>query len=371
MRFAFGQKPLFVALFLLVILIELPAAHLAFASGTLDQENTHETGAVFFYTTPHDQFFTQVITAGLTGYVSEVDLAIGRYETCSSCGNVTIEIHANSPTGPLLASQSESPTFFQANIFASLPPLTAITFKSPAPVFSGNSYAIDVKTSNANGNTLDAYLVGIDSSDSYGAGCYCDGYGTTDGVTWVYSPYDFTFRTYVQVTNFIMLEQGWNLVSVPVVPANPNIATILKPILVNVTTVWSYSAATKTWSFFKPGPPASGTLKTMTDGNGYWIYVTHSGMFNVTGSIFPAPPATPPSYSLSLGWNLIGFKPQPTVGNETVGQYLASINGDYQTTSVFVYDNLNGTYIRADASYMLSPGQGMWIYMTAPALLRP
>ena len=91
----------------------------------------------------------------------------------------------------------------------------------------------------------------------------------------------------------------------------------------------------------------------------------------VIGSILPPPPATPLTYSLETGWNLLGFKPEPKVTSEQVGQYLSSINGKYDANSVWVYDNQSGTWIRADGSYTLQPGQAMWIMMTEPAALQP
>jgi len=76
-------------------------------------------------------------------------------------------------------------------------------------------------------------------------------------------------------------------------------------------------------------------------------------------------------YSLVQGWNLVGFKPEPAVQNETVGAYLSSITGNYNVNNVWVYDNSSQSWIRADSSYMLQPGQGMWVLMTASATLRP
>jgi len=54
-----------------------------------------------------------------------------------------------------------------------------------------------------------------------------------------------------------------------------------------------------------------------------------------------------------------------------IGAYLSRITGSYDAKNVWVYDNSNQSWIRADSSYMLQPGQGMWILMTAPATLRP
>jgi hypothetical protein len=166
----------------------------------------------------------------------------------------------------------------------------------------------------------------------------------------------------------IDLNAGWNLVSLPLVPDYAQITTVLKPVLGNVSIVWGYSATTKTWSFFKP--PSTGSLRTMQDGVGYWIYMTSASMLNVTGSIIPLT-QSPPYYPLTIGWNLVGFKPEPAVVNETVQQYLLSISGSYDPNSVWVYDNLNSSWIRAVSSTQLAPGEAMWIYITSPATLRP
>jgi hypothetical protein len=51
----------------------------------------------------------------------------------------------------------------------------------------------------------------------------------------------------------------------------------------------------------------------------------------------------PPTYALVAGWNLVDFKPQPTVTNETVGAYLSSIAGKYDPNNVWMYDSSNGS----------------------------
>jgi len=108
----------------------------------------------------------------------------------------------------------------------------------------------------------------------------------------------------------------------------------------------------------------------MIDGNAYWIYMTKNDTLYVDGTVIP-PSSSPPTYSLVQGWNLVGFKPEPAVQNETVGTYLSSITGSYDVKNVWVYNNSGESWIRADSSYALQPGQGIWILMTAPATLKP
>jgi len=168
----------------------------------------------------------------------------------------------------------------------------------------------------------------------------------------------------------IQLQSGWNLVSLPVVPLSTSLTYLLKSQIAaqDISVVWSYAGTPRSWQSYVPGK--GGTLTTMVDGNAYWIFMTKNDTLYVDGTVIP-PGSAPPTYSLVQGWNLIGFKPEPTVQNETVGAYLSSITGSYNTNNVWVYDNSSQSWVRADASYALQPGQGIWILMTASATLRP
>jgi hypothetical protein len=165
---------------------------------------------------------------------------------------------------------------------------------------------------------------------------------------------------------------GWNLISLPVVPNNNNLKTILGPQIAagHLTIVWSYLTATKAWISFTP--PSTGTLTTLVDGKAYWVRMTTADTIIVGGTVIP-PAVGPPSYVLPQGWNLLGFKPQPNIENETVSFYLSSIAHNYDPNSVYIYNNLSGSWTKADGNTWLLPGQGLWIYVTSatPVTLRP
>lgn len=168
------------------------------------------------------------------------------------------------------------------------------------------------------------------------------------------------------------LHAGWDLVSLPLVPANSLITQLLAGLIQynDLVIVWGYSTTpTPTWSSFTP--PNSGALKNMVDGLGYWVNVKAEVNMTVAGYVIP-PASSPPAYKLTTGWNLVGFKPQPdpTSTSETVSGYLASITGSYDTSNVWVY-NTGGNWVRMQPTDALTPGQAMWILMTAPATLKP
>ena len=174
------------------------------------------------------------------------------------------------------------------------------------------------------------------------------------------------FHSLVNIT----LYQGWNLISLPIVPNSTSITYLLRSQIAKheVVVVWSYAGSPPTWQTFVPGK--GGTLTKMTDGNGYWINMKTSDTLYVDGYVI-APGSSPPTYSLSKGWNLLGFKPQPIVTNETVGAFLSIINGHYDPNNVWVYNNASNNWVRAGLAYSIFPGQAMWILMTAPATLKP
>ncbi|MGA8857796.1 MAG: hypothetical protein WB643_11605 [Candidatus Bathyarchaeia archaeon] len=181
----------------------------------------------------------------------------------------------------------------------------------------------------------------------------------------------------------IPLVAGWNLISLPIVPASTAILNVLasQAAGANLTIVWAYKGGSWKSATLTAAHTFTGPLSTMQDGVGYWIYMTKADNLTVVGSIFPLPPATPPSYPLSAGWNLIGFKPEPTILSENVTFYLQSLGTKYDNNSVWTYSNSLGTWTRnacgyapvglPTCAYVLTPGEGLWVYMTAAGTLYP
>ena len=154
------------------------------------------------------------------------------------------------------------------------------------------------------------------------------------------------------------LKPGWNLFSLPLVPGNSSTVNVVGGIT-QVAYVYGYDAETGTWSWW--APPNLGTLPDMTDGWGYWIYLTGSVNKNITitGTELPpviagSQPPVPPSYDVFVGWNLLGFK-STTAKAENF--YLAGIAGDYTK----IYGYADGAYFNVVGGANLQPGMGYWI----------
>jgi hypothetical protein len=164
--------------------------------------------------------------------------------------------------------------------------------------------------------------------------------------------------------NTVALRSGWNLVSLPLIPNDPAIDTVLASVYGNLDKVWGYDATTGTWSSYAPGAPS--TLTQMRDGRGYWVKVNADCSFTVDGVVLPMPPQVPPSYELVPGWNLIGFK--STVPKKA-SEYLAAMAGKY--TVIYGYDASTQRFQQVLADDSLQPGQGYWIAVTESGRIYP
>ena len=193
--------------------------------------------------------------------------------------------------------------------------------------------------------------------------------------------------------------QGWNLISLPVTPvANKTFPNTVDGIfgsnpqfgfMSNVSSVFAYTSGTwQACTVTKQGSGANakytctGALKNLVDGKGYWVYAKAAFTLNnpnnhaptwggLVGSIIP-PTSTPPTYSLTAGWNLVGYKPQPDPSvSETISTYLTSLLGSsYDPDNVWVYNSSTAQWIRG-TSTTLEPGHAFWVLMLTPATLRP
>lgn len=139
----------------------------------------------------------------------------------------------------------------------------------------------------------------------------------------------------VPVTSFsIPLNAGWNLISLPLIPENSDIANVLAGISTNVKIVWYYEDGD--WVFYVPGGTGN-TLDKMEDGKGYWIDMTTAATLTITGSEMPnGGPEAPVSYPLVEGnWNLVGFK---STIKMTAGDYIRDFTDHTLNSDSILWD---------------------------------
>lgn len=170
----------------------------------------------------------------------------------------------------------------------------------------------------------------------------------------------------------IPLATGWNLISLPLIPADPSPAAILAGIAGKYEAVYAYDATSSDpWKVYSPDAPAfANDLVALTVGQGFWVRMRESATLRVSGQ--------QPDYveiDLQPGWNLIGL---PAGESLFVGEAFSAIAG--KLISVFGYETFSEdgsawrVYAAAAQLHLndlreLHSGRGYWLRVSERAEL--
>jgi len=162
----------------------------------------------------------------------------------------------------------------------------------------------------------------------------------------------------------IDLVEGWNLISLPLIPLDSDIDVVLAGILDNVISVWHYDAAAKRWYSFAPG--VASDLSSMRDGKDYWINMGAAQTLNLAGREMPESGQLPPAYDVVAGWNMVGFK---STANVTAAAYLDG------TEYVRIYGFKDGAWFTIPGPVYdnpeMEPGLGYWVAFIESGTIYP
>ena len=137
--------------------------------------------------------------------------------------------------------------------------------------------------------------------------------------------FDYIFQVIAPRPAKIEVTPGWTLISIPGRPQNPAIDAVFEGS--SVTEVWSLNNATKAWEFARKGDDgmwSESTLDQIVDGRGYFVRSSTFDPVNVLLQRF-SPQREPPMYSISAGWNSIGYTPAGSETSVEVDGYLSAL----------------------------------------------
>ena len=166
-----------------------------------------------------------------------------------------------------------------------------------------------------------------------------------------------------QVSVERLLQPGWNLVSLPVIPSDSATSQVLSSIEGNYDLVFGYDACVDQWISYDPDVPGLCTLCDIHVDSAIWIKASQAATLSVSGSL---PGST--EQVLCPGWNLVAY---PAGESRELTQALLSISGYY--TLVYGYQaGSTSPWQRysieapswANSLTHLGPGYGYWVYVT-------
>lgn len=153
---------------------------------------------------------------------------------------------------------------------------------------------------------------------------------------------------------------GWNLVSWNADTDPDSTHLVFSEVLDNITVIFGYDQGA---SSYLPDLPNLSSLQEVDHLHGYWVKVTQSDTVHVQGHYVD--PQTP--IELVAGWNLISYLHQTP---DSLTHALASIMDDVQV--VLGYDHGALSFypdLPFSNLYIMRPGKGYWIRLSAPATL--
>jgi len=184
---------------------------------------------------------------------------------------------------------------------------------------------------------------------------------------WLDDPYPYgesTTTGSLKVQCLFELEAGWNLVSLPLIPTEADINTVLAIAGVDATVnkvAYYTGGPAGSWLNYISGSPGASDLTTMNDGKGYWIDVSAGGSFTATGVQLALPGLAPPTYDVVVGWNLIGVTGLKIAIEDYLGPAVSS-------NLEAIYEYSAGTYT---IPTVLAQGHGYWLAVNAPGKIYP
>jgi len=165
-------------------------------------------------------------------------------------------------------------------------------------------------------------------------------------------------KSYAVGPKALSLSQGWNLISLPLKPANTSITTVLADISGQYSIVWGdFNPTTQQWKFKTSA--GGGLLNSMSEEKAYWVYITdtNGGTITVAGSQIEH------NITLKPGWNFVGY-------NKTVENLTATVTNSITGNFSIIWGDFNPTtqqwkFKTSAGGGLLNKfetGKGYWIY---------
>jgi hypothetical protein len=144
------------------------------------------------------------------------------------------------------------------------------------------------------------------------------------------------FITKFVIGNYLFLHEGWNLISIPLVPTDNNLNFILSSIKGSYDAVQWYDStdAIDHWKHHQTKKPSHlNDLGTSDHTMGFWVHITKPGgvLFEYNG----AQPAENQIITLYPGWNLVGF---PSLEYQTRANGLNTLSFGTHVDAIWSYN---------------------------------
>jgi hypothetical protein len=200
---------------------------------------------------------------------------------------------------------------------------------------------------------------------------------------WVPGQHDSDLYTVGNGSPGLLLTGGWNLISLPVMPFDTDIADVLAAMNRSdqLKSVWYFDQCEDPapdlgkWHVYD-ATTRTGDLDTLEAGKAYWFLMLSPSDAGYDASAFPIslwvfgtevpmPPNLPSSYDVCKGWNMVGFR---SVDEMPTKDYLADFSSS-EYGAIYGWDPYLQDWITNRDK--LVPGHGYWIPFSVAGAIHP
>ncbi len=158
---------------------------------------------------------------------------------------------------------------------------------------------------------------------------------------------------------YMILKQGWNLISLPLIQEERNLTKVLGSIdgWYDAVQWFNPKDIDDPWKHHKINKPYGNDLFEITEKMGFWIHITRPGdtIFIYNGTL----PIQNLSISLTQGWNHVGY-PSFTKHNRTEG--LNNLTFYNEVDSIWTYSAATQKWKQLGPLDFFEPCKGYWIH---------
>ncbi len=168
------------------------------------------------------------------------------------------------------------------------------------------------------------------------------------------------YITQTRPTYGIRLEEGWNLISLPLIQSNESVEAVFESIDGQYNSVYCFivNDTYDQWKHFHTKKPSyMNDLGELNHTMGIWIYVTEPG--GATLTVFGDDISPGQSILIRPGWNLVGY---PSKSDKQWDIDLGNLNFGTDIYKICRYNTNTDIMEQVTDSDKLEVGQGYWMY---------
>jgi parallel beta-helix repeat protein len=159
--------------------------------------------------------------------------------------------------------------------------------------------------------------------------------------------------------NTIILKNGWNLVSIPLIQTDQNLFKVLEFMISSYDAVqwFDNTDPTDPWKHLKIGKSFGNDLFELNETMSFWIHITQPGdtIFLYNGT----QPLVNQTIQLYEGWNMVGY---PSLSNHNRSEGLNNLEFGLDVDAIQWYNTPTKTWHFMDQDDVFVPGRGYWMH---------